>query len=338
MRLESVRDLKLALVQRILTFTRLPVGARPVKQVPSLHRSIALGIARHGPDYRLAVRVQRPALLSSPVVEDIMREARGEADVRLIGRIDKRMARRSGERAQVVAAPWYQGKVRPLAIGASVGHVAITAGTIGAFVRRNKRVCILSNNHVLANEDRGKIGDAILQPGSYDGGKSPADRVATLVAWVRLKPRAANVVDAAVAEVVASVQVEPTRLRGLISGADRKLAGLGPDFLDEGTTVYKVGRTTGPTEGRVTAFDVDNVVVRYDSGNLRFDGQVEIEGAGNRAFSDGGDSGSLIVNPDIKAVALLFAGSDAGGTNGLGLTYANPIHPVLTGLKAELAT
>ena len=71
-------------------------------------------------------------------------------------------------------------------------------------------------------------------------------------------------------------------------------------------------------------------------GNLRFDGQIEIEGVGQRPFSDGGDSGSLIVDSRMKAVALLFAGSDIGGANDLGLTFANPIHRVLKDLNATL--
>src|SRR5204863_1543027 len=62
----------------------------------------------------------------------------------------------------------------------------------------------------------------------------------------------------------------------------------------------------------------------YDVGNLRFDGQVEIEGIGTHSFSDGGDSGSLIVDGDIQAVALLFAGGDTGASNGLGLTFRQP--------------
>jgi len=49
----------------------------------------------------------------------------------------------------------------------------------------------------------------------------------------------------------------------------------------------------------------------------------------------GGDTGSLIVNAERCAVALLFAGSDHGGANGQGLTYANPIHTVLDALKIE---
>jgi hypothetical protein len=52
--------------------------------------------------------------------------------------------------------------------------------------------------------------------------------------------------------------------------------------------------------------------------------------------SQGGDSGSLIVDADRKAVAILFAGGDLGGSNGKGLTFANPIDAVLKALKIEL--
>ena len=87
----------------------------------------------------------------------------------------------------------------------------------------------------------------------------------------------------------------------------------------------------------MTAFELDNVVVGYDIGNLRFDDQVEIEGAGDGPFSDGGDGGSLIVGKDKRGVALLFAGSDQSGANGQGLTFANPLRAVLDALKVDLA-
>ena len=82
--------------------------------------------------------------------------------------------------------------------------------------------------------------------------------------------------------------------------------------------------------------EVDGVVVRYGIGNLSFDNQIEIEGAGSAAFSDGGDSGSLIVDDEGSAVGLLFAGGDVGGRNNMGLTYANPIGAVLQNLGADL--
>jgi hypothetical protein len=103
--------------------------------------------------------------------------------------------------------------------------------------------------------------------------------------------------------------------------------------------VEKLGRTTGHTKGTITAFEVDDVIVEYEIGNLRFNNQIEIEGAGSRAFSDGGDSGSLIfTSAGQHALGLLFAGSQQGGTNGRGLTYANPLENVLSALNAELVT
>jgi hypothetical protein len=156
--------------------------------------------------------------------------------------------------------------------------------------------------------------------------------VAVLGEFVRLKKRGSNLVDCALGVIATGISAEKAKLRGA-----GKLAGLGDTFLDEGTEVAKIGRTTGLTRGRVTAFEMDNVVVGFDLGNLRFDNQVEIEGAGAKPFSDGGDSGSLIFDGDKRGVALLFAGSDQGGANGQGLTYANPLRAVLDALKVDLA-
>ena len=357
MRLESAQGLKQQLLKRIVEpflvrVSRLParepiaVGARPFDTLPEIHRSVALGVAPHQGEYRLAVRVQRPSLVRSPLIELLTRQARGEVDVRMVGRIDKRTkTRRAGPPLRgamsmpapnAAAIPWYRRNTRPLLIGASVGHALVTAGTIGAFVKRGNRTYLLSNNHVLANEGLAKAGDRILQRAVYDGGKQPSERVARLRFWIKLKTAGTNLADAAIAEIDEGVRCELSRLRGLVNGKDRKLVGLGPGFVDEKEAMFKLGRTTGPTEGRVTAFDMDNVIVNYDTGNLRFDNQIEIEGAGSRGFSDGGDSGSMIVNARMEAVALLFAGGDSGGSNGLGLTYANPIRSVLQDLKATL--
>jgi hypothetical protein len=82
---------------------------------------------------------------------------------------------------------------------------------------------------------------------------------------------------------------------------------------------------------------VDNVVVEYDLGNLKFDDQIEIEGAGVGPFSAGGDSGSLIfTSGDRLAAALLFAGSQGGGSNGAGVTYANSIATILKRLNVQV--
>lgn len=329
-RATTARAVASPLVANMVLETLGGMGARPITTVPTVHRSLALGVAWGGPqDYRLAVRLQRASLVGSRVVEELTRQARGEVDVRMVGRVDKR-ARRAP------AGLWYRGNTRPLLVGASVGHVAVTAGTIGAFVTRAGSVHILSNNHVVADEGRAAIGDTVLQRGHLDGGREQRDEVARLSHVVPLRRRGANLIDAALADLDDGVEHEAGLLRELVKGKDRRLRGLGPDTIDEGRIVYKVGRTTGPTRGRVTAFDLDNLIVGYDIGNIRFDNQIEIEGTGVGPFSDGGDSGSLIVNARMEAVALLFAGGDSGGRNDAGLTFANPIHSVLDALGASL--
>jgi hypothetical protein len=330
MHIDSARELKQDLLKRLLaplcevpkTGTAVAVAARAVTRLKPQPRTVALGLTRSGADVKVAVRIQNRALEGGAILEEIRRRARGEVDVRYVGRLVKRV-------------PWHQQRQRPLLMGVSIGHFRITAGTLGCFVRTRsgREVRILSNNHVLVDENHGKAGDAILQPGRFDKGKNPRDAVGRLARFVRLKGKGANFVDAATATIRHGVEYDAYTLRGLGT-----LKGLGPDFLDAGSPVAKVGRTTGITHGRVTAFELDNVVVAYDDGNLRFDNQLEIEGTGPGPFSQGGDSGSLIVDDTGRAVALLFAGGDTGGANGMGLTYASPIRVVLDALKVDLLT
>lgn len=329
MLLDNARTPKATLLSNLVAEVASPamVGALAIRSQAVSHesealRSIAIGIARSGKQHQLAVRVQRRMLLDHPLLDRIRKQAKGEVDIRYVGKIGK-----------LETPATLQKRRRPLVIGCSLGHHKITAGTLGCFVRSRttQATLILSNNHVLANENKAKAGDAILQPGDIDGGKNPGDIVATLAKFIRMKPGKTNFVDCAVAQPAAGIAFNQKKLGGF-----GNLKGLGADFLDEGANVKKVGRTTGETKGRVTAFELDNVVVGYDIGNLRFDNQVEIEGAGTRSFSDGGDSGSLIVTDANLGVALLFAGGDSGGANGMGLTYANPLKMVLDALKVDL--
>ena len=64
------------------------------------------------------------------------------------------------------------GKFRPAMGGVSIGHPAITAGTLGAVVydTATRQRLILSNSHVIAPPGLSSVGDPILQPGAYDGG------------------------------------------------------------------------------------------------------------------------------------------------------------------------
>ena len=80
-------------------------------------------------------------------------------------------------------------RMRPAPGGVSIAHAKVTAGTLGILAhRRSGEAVILSNNHVLANSNDARPGDAILQPGPYDGGR-PQDAVASLAQFVPIQFR-----------------------------------------------------------------------------------------------------------------------------------------------------
>jgi len=101
----------------------------------------------------------------------------------------------------------------------------------------------LSNNHVLANENRGAEGDPILQPGRFDGGKTDRDVIGRLDTYVTLDPEGVNLVDSAIASPFDERDVTPD-----ILGIGRLRGTREPD-LDE--KVMKSGRTTRVTNGTV---------------------------------------------------------------------------------------
>lgn len=212
----------------------------------------------------------------------------------------------------------------------------IIIGTLGCFVTLpGGGTAALSNNHVLAGENRGvKQQDRILQPGNltFVG----AQHVATLTDFVPLNPSPAtarpargnvvfNAADAAVAELAAGVNFTQgyLPLRNLPNPV-----GVGTPRV--GDVVYKVGRTTGLTHGTVTAVGAVVGPVGYAPGNCWFNDQFEVTGVNGTLFSDQGDSGSAILNAAGEVVGLLFAGN---GTH----TYATPIQAALGLLNCTLA-
>lgn len=197
-------------------------------------------------------------------------------------------------------------KVRPALGGYSVGHYKITAGTIATCVRGGywgqQKFYILSNNHVLANSNNASLGDPILQPGPYDGGTNPDDRIARLSKFVPIvfSWTAKNLVDAAIAEVDISDSTREIYWLGCLKGWRKKKG------VKLYTKVQKTGRTTGYTLGYISALNA-TVLVNYGYGRIaRFVDQIVIRPGG---FSAPGDSGSLVTDLDEIAVGLLFAGS-----------------------------
>ena len=224
---------------------------------------------------------------------------------------------------------------RPAPMGFSVGHPAITAGSIGARVADGSgNVYVLSNNHVLANSNDASIGDAALQPGPYDGGTAPADQIGTLAAFNTIDFSGGdNTIDAAIARSTTSDLGNATPTDDGYGAPSATIFGdaNGDHVFDDeatllGLNVQKYGRTTKLTHGQITGINA-TVTVCYEVffgfciKAARFVDQLVIEPG---TFSGGGDSGSLIVTDDgnKNPVALLFAGSSTQ-------TIANRIDLVL---------
>jgi hypothetical protein len=230
------------------------------------------------------------------------------------------------------------GRFRPAPGGVSTGHFQITAGTLGCLVKKNNTVYILSNNHVLANSNEASAGDAILQPGPYDGGQNPADQIAVLSEFIPIHfigdengglpscgiaKSVTNILNA-----MASLAGSTTRLRqyriqqqtentvdcaiARVLNPEEvsneilnigKIAGLQEGEL--GMAVKKSGRTTGLTNGTIDQIDVSAQVSYGTNKTALFTNQL-LAGA----MSQGGDSGSVVLSENNNIVGLLFAGSD----------------------------
>jgi hypothetical protein len=216
--------------------------------------------------------------------------------------------------------------IRPAQPGCSIGfrdpnNAFVMAGTFGALVKRGETRFILSNNHVLADENRLAVGSPIFQPGLLDGGDPATDQVAALSQFVPLAAGAPNQVDCAIAEIDPELASRDILFIGAPKGTE-------PAKRD--MIVHKFGRTTSYTVGRVTSIDTD-VSVEYETGVFTFNNQMIIESVNQEPFSDAGDSGSAIVSRESqRVVGLLFAGSASH-------TIANHINDVLTALNVTLA-
>jgi len=235
-------------------------------------------------------------------------------------------------------APDHKIKYRPAPGGVSIGHKDITCGTLGMVVKRNGVRHILSNNHVLANENKAEIGDPIYQPGPYDGGTAD-DEIAKLSDFVPIEfnggiippPSECPIANFTIKVLnsIARVFGRKTRLQAIVSKSDAVNTvdcALAKPNKDEDvlTSILEIGEPSGEVEaeigmkikksGRTTGLNhseialVDAVAnVGYSSGSAIFEDQLVT----STPMAQGGDSGSAVLTEDNnKVVGLLFAGSD----------------------------
>lgn len=235
---------------------------------------------------------------------------------------------------------------RPVKPGYSVGHPDITAGTLGFFAKRNGKKCLVTNAHIGANTNKGKLGDPIYYPGPYDGGTEkntighlvvtiPIEMVASncpffrAVVWscnglaklFRRRSRlpspirqVANQVDACADELIEGLEI------------DENIPNIGkPTGIVEaelGMRLQATGRTTGYTQGEVIGTEGD-VRVSYEEGIAMYEDQILSD-----IHIEGGDSGSVALC-GTKLVGLRFAGGE-------GVAIMNRIQTVFDELEITL--
>jgi endonuclease G len=213
--------------------------------------------------------------------------------------------------------PSQERKVRrnPIQPGISIGHPTITAGTLGAIVYdlRDGSPCMLSNWHVLQGT-KGKAGDAVLQPGSYDDPNAAMNRAGVLV-----RSHLGQAGDCAIA-----------RIDG--RGFDREIVDLGVSIAQIGEPelddiVIKSGRTTNVTYGKVRRVDTIAKINYGEGGEDRIEAigcfEIGVDPANPPAdgeVSMGGDSGAawLAVNANGKPTDVMVGlhfGGEAYGSN-----------------------
>ena len=228
------------------------------------------------------------------------------------------------ECGEIVKMAGLKEKVRPIKPGFSVSHGQVSAGTIGGiFYDKDGDTVILSNFHVLTPDGKAKIGDIIYQPGTIDttedivfkGWIRPFDKlpyIATLKNHSNLSSVGTHTHDSAIAKIHPDL-VKSGFIDTIYPQLGKPLSGFGT--VEVNNNVYKLGRTTGFTTGKILSKST-TFKIPYDFGLATFTDCII-----STAMSQGGDSGSVGINENMQAFGLLFAGSQK-------VTIYNPISHV----------
>ena len=209
-------------------------------------------------------------------------------------------------------------------LGASVGSLHATAGTLGAKVIDigTDEELILSTWHTFVGAATAEPGVPVFQPGRIDGG-GDRDRIATLTR-VATAPY-----DAAVARLTGERPVLTHTIEG-----EPIVDAIAPQL---GMHVWKSGRTTGRTEGMIDGIKISFSIhypgigpqILHDVFRV-----VPLPNAGNVEISSGGDSGAVWVDAESgKAVGLHIAGEVGDAPE---QALAHEILPVLRTLRVRL--
>jgi hypothetical protein len=191
------------------------------------------------------------------------------------------------------------------------------SGTIGALIRKpsDRKLYVLSCNHVLAACNHVPVGMHIMSPSNKDSSPSyPAPRaIARHKEICELRSGEPTLVsagreDLALAEITSVDAVSSWQGEDPFGYDAPKQAAV----LKSNLSVKKVGRTTGLTIGRLqAALNTPTPVLfrtRHFTATVYFHDVWSVVGQRGAAFALPGDSGSLVVTEDAeKAVGIIFA-------------------------------
>jgi hypothetical protein len=209
----------------------------------------------------------------------------------------------------------------PALLGESISHVRGGAGSIGCLVKKPGEDAwyLLSACHVLAPKGVAQLGDVILKPAA--SGSNAVD-LATLADFEPLSAdEGVNRFDAAIARIDRKSDVHN---RIPVIGA-LQLPPMSPALFQ---SARKFGAVSLHTLGVVTDASAD---VRFVMGGETyfFKDVAQITGAG-APFSDGGDSGAVVVDAlSSRPIGLIIGGSGAR-------TFISPLGAILSRFGVEL--
>jgi hypothetical protein len=212
----------------------------------------------------------------------------------------------------------------PISLEASISRLDGDPGTLGCvvFLAGDGGSYLLSAAHVLAPDGESKVGDVIVTAAQSRGGSQP---IATLADFEPLRfDGTGNQMDAAIARLVRKTDVVLNiPMIGLLQPEP-----MGPILYQ---SVRKFGATSGHTLGIVTDVSADVELRPIGQDPMLYRSAIHVAGC-ERPFSQGGDSGSVVVDAlSNRPVGILFGGD--GGYR----TFVTPMERILSRFHAVIA-
>ena len=217
----------------------------------------------------------------------------------------------------------------PLMLGVSISHPKSPAGSLGGFIRfKGGGEGVISACHVLANSGRGvdvstpEKAPMVYHPASVDvsGRLGPRNQIGQLHDFRTLDTPSVDL-DVAVATLLPSRShignVIP-KIAGAKNGGKPVLRPPSERRVPAFKVVAKIGRSTGYTEGRLSAGFFDSVPLEVPGfGIVYYSRMFEIESvSGAKPFAKPGDSGAVVFDVATRSAFALVVGGGVWSDDG----------------------